>query len=169
MFDCFNAEFKEDVTKSLVGIASDLKFKNPEKVFPVLQITCRKTGDEKSAPEALRSISETITPIEAEALVYLLKSVNEYYFLSLSISDDEVVTDGKALGEYHEDLLKNIAPNIPITSIAYGNAECSINFNTVNVAPLFFNPLDAQEEYLMDYSTQFHREDIKGFVKNFAM
>lgn len=168
MFDCFDVQAKKDVTKALTGIAGELQFRSPEKVFPVLQITYRKMGEEKLAPEALRVFSETITPIEAEALTYLLKSEDEYYFMSLCVSADAVVADGKALGKYHEDMLKAISPAIPVTSIAYGNAESSIDFNTVNVAPLFFNPLDTQEKYHMDYTTQFHKDDINGFVKNFA-
>lgn len=169
MFDCFDMEVKKDVAKSLVGIAENVKFRNPKKVFPVLQITYRKMGEEKLAPEALRVFSETITPIEAEALVYLLKSEDEYYFMSLCVSSEAVATDGKALCKYHEDMLQDISPAIPVTSIAFGNAECSIDFNTVNIANLFFNPLDTQEEYHMDYSTQFRKEDISGFVKNFAV
>lgn len=168
MFECFDVKFKKEVTKSLADIATDLNFKNPEKVFPVLQITCRKMGEEKPAPDALQGYSETITLIDAEALIYLLKSEDEYYFLSLRYSPDGVVTDGKALGKYHEGMLKDIAPDIPMTSIVYGNAKCSIDFNTVNMEPLFFNPLNTQDNYLMDYITQFSEDDIDGFVRDFA-
>ena len=168
MFDGFKKDFKVDVINSLVNIARNFGFKNPEKVFPVLQITYRKMGKEVPAPEALRCSTATMTMVDAEALVYLLKSEDEYYVLSLTHTDEGVTTDGRALGKYHEDMLKTISPAIPMVSIAYGNTEHSINFNTVNMAPLFYNPINTQDEYHMDYGTQVHK-DIMGFVKDFAV
>ena len=167
MFEVFPMDFKEEVAKSLVDIAADFNFKNPKEVFPVLQITYLQMGEEKPAPEWLRHLSETCRPTEAEVLVYLFKSGNEYYYLSLSYTSEAVITDGKALGEYHEDMLKSISPDIPMVSIAYGNPEYSMDFTSVNINKLFYNPLDTQDEYGMDCFSQSHKGDINGFVKDF--
>ena len=55
-----------------------------------------------------------------------------------------------------------------MVGIAYGNPKYSIDFADVDIAELFFQPLNTQDKYSMDYSSQFHKEDILGFVKNFG-
>ena len=167
MFDIFDKELKAEAVATYDEIIASLNLRNPKKVFPVLQITYLQMGEEKPAPEWLRHLSETCRPTEAEALVYLFKSGNEYYYLSLSYTSEAVITDGKALGEYHEDMLKSISPDIPMVSIAYGNPEYSMDFTSVNINKLFYNPLDTQDEYGMDCFSQSHKGDINGFVKDF--
>ena len=168
MFEYFESALKGAVVESLSEIVDTMKFKNPEKVFPVLQLLYRKMGKEETAPESLQHISKTITPVVAEGLVYLLKSENEYFLLSLSFNGDEITTDGKPLGKFHEDMLKRISPNIPMISVAYGNPEYSIDFTSANIKKLFFNPLDIQDEYCMDYSSQFCKENFNEFIKENA-
>lgn len=136
-----------------------------KKVFPVLQIHYQEKGEEK--PIVLPGIGEVLkTIITAEYLLYLFKSEDEYYYLSLRYDERsgevEIETDGKALGKYNDNLLKGLSHGIPMVGIAYGNPKYSIDFADVDIAELFFQPLNTQDKYSMDYSSQFHKEGCVG-------
>ena len=171
MFDIFDKELKAEAVATYDEIIASLKLRNPKKVFPVLQIHYQEKGEEK--PIVLPGIGEVLkTIITAEYLLYLFKSEDEYYYLSLRYDERsgevEIETDGKALGKYNDILLKGLSHGIPMVGIAYGNPKYSIDFADVDIAELFFQPLNTQDKYSMDYSSQFHKEDILGFVKNFG-
>ena len=92
-----------------------------------------------------------------EKTLYLFKSGNEYYYLSLSYTSEAVITDGKALSEYHEDMLKSISPDIPmVTLLIFERKLVCFNVKCFSNALYVFERYAAAEAFYSTYIGSVH-------------